>query len=168
MQCLHQKSDGTRCNCHAIIGSSFCYTHNPGGKKKRIEASRKGGKATYSRDYKKLDQIPVYDTSSALYLIGDAINRIRVARTDGTMDLKTANAVGFLAGKLLECKKQLLYEENLLKNTICRDNKVNMATFRQLMSQYNDEVIQSARAVLEGAQERYEEHKKHKSSEYLF
>lgn len=168
MKCSYQKSDDKQCGANAMNSSSFCFAHDPMMKPKHLEATKKGGEATHNRDYVQLDPIPVEDASSALYLITDTINRIRTARPDGTMDLKTANAVGFLAGKLLECKKQLLLEEDLLKKAICKDQKIDLATFRQLMQEYDREYIESMGNFIEGAEQRYEEHKRTKDPAYLF
>ncbi|MCX6812601.1 MAG: hypothetical protein NTW79_03195 [Candidatus Berkelbacteria bacterium] len=168
MKCSFQKSDGEQCKANAMVGSDFCFSHSSDSKQEHINATRKGGEATHNRDYVQLDPIPVEDASSALYLITDTINRIRTARADGTMDLKTANAIGFLSGKLLECKKQLLYEEDLLKKHICKDEKIDLVTFRQLMQEYDKEYIANMGNFIEGAQQRYEEHKRTKSSAYMF
>lgn len=124
--------------------------------------------ATERQDDTRLDPVPVDDALSTLYLLSDTINRIRTARPDGTLDLKVANSVGFLAGKLLESRKQLLFEEGLIKDSICKDKKIDTATFRKLMHEYEAEFSENTRAFILGAQQRYDEHKKHKDGAYLF
>lgn len=168
MNCKHIKSDGTTCKGFAIKDDDYCFVHSSETEQKHFEAVKKGGEATYNRDYVKLDPIPVEDALSASYLLTDAINRIRVAKSDGTFDLKTANSLGFLTSKLLECRKQLLYEEDLLKNSICKDQKIDLATFRQLMQEYNQEYIKNMGNLIEGVEQRYAEHKRTKSEAYLF
>ncbi|MEI8060781.1 MAG: hypothetical protein WCG99_00595 [Candidatus Berkelbacteria bacterium] len=170
MKCSHQKTDGKKCQSNTTTGSDFCFVHDPMMKQEHLEATKKGGQSTHSKDYIKLDPIPIEDASSALYLITDTINRIRTAKTDGTLDLKVANSIGFLSGKLLECRKQLLLEEHLIKKAICkdRDKEIDLATFRQLMQEYDREYIENMGNFIEGAQQRYEEHKKTKSNAYMF
>ncbi len=167
MQCKHIKSDGTTCKGFAVKDSNFCFFHTSETQEKHLEAAKQGGKATYNRDSVKLNPIPVEDALSTAYLITDTINRVRITKPDGTMDLKVANSIGFLSSRLLECKKLMLYEENLLKDSICKDKKVDLATFRKLMQEYDQELDDTAGAVLEDARQRYEEHKKHKEG-YLF
>ncbi len=167
MQCKYIKSDGTTCKGFAMKDSDFCFFHTSETRQKHLEAVKKGGQATYDRDSVKLDSIPVEDALSTAYLITDTINRVRVVKPDGTMDLKVANSLGFLSSKLLECKKLMLYEEDLLKNAICKDKKIDLATFRKLMQEYDQELDDTADAVLEDARQRYEEHKKQKEG-YLF
>ncbi len=168
MKCKHIKSDGTTCKSFAIKDSDFCFFHSPETKQKHLEAVKRGGEAIDSHDYTKLEPIPVEDALSASYLLSDAINRIRIANADGSFDLRTANSLGFLTSKLLECRKQLLYEEDLLKNAICKDTKIDLATFRQLMQEYDQEYIKNVGDFIKGAEERYAEHKKHKNKAYLF
>lgn len=168
MKCSHQKSDGEKCKANAMVGFDYCFSHNPETAREHSKAVQKGGEATHNRDYIQLDPIPVEDALSVSCLLTDAINRIRLAKPDGTFDLKTANAIGFLSGKLLECKKQLLHEEDLLKNRICKNQKVDLATFRQLMQEYDKEYIENMGNFIEGAEQRYEEHKRTKDPAYLF
>lgn len=168
MQCKFIKPDGTACEGFAMKDDDYCFSHSPATEQEHLEATRKGGEATQDRDYVQLDPIPVEDTFSTACLITDTLNRIRVVKPDGTMDLKVANSVGFLSSKLIECKKMMLFEENLLKENICKDNKVDLATFRRLMQEYNEEFLRDTKAFIDGAQERYEEYKKHKDKAYLF
>lgn len=168
MQCKYTKADGTACEGFAMKNDDYCFSHSPATELEHLEAVKKGGEATQERDYAKLDPIPVEDALSTACLITDTLNRIRVVRPDGTMDLRVANSVGFLSSKLLECKKLMLFEENLLKENICKDNKVDLATFRRLMNEYNAEFSQNVKAFIDGAEKRYEEHKKSKSGAYLF
>lgn len=168
MKCSHKKSDGEQCKANAMVGDSFCFSHSSNSKQEHLGATRKGGEATHNLDYVQLDPIPVDDALSVSCLLTDTINRIRLAKPDGTFDLKTANAIGFLAGKLLECKKQLLYEEDLLKNHICKDKKVDLATFRQLMQGYDKEYIKNMNNFISGVEERYAEHKRTKDPAYMF
>lgn len=160
MQCEFVKLDGNKCKSHAMVGDTFCFTHCPQNRTEHIEAATKGGKATQNKDFVQLDPMPVEDADGAIYLLEDTINRIRIARADGTMDLKTANSIGFLTGKLLECRKNALFEESILKTMICKDKKIDTMTFRQMMKEYNDDAMSYARNALEGIEERYKAFKK--------
>jgi len=168
MQCKHIKPDGTACKGFAMKSSDYCFSHNPKTKQQHLEAVKKGGEAMQERNCIKLDPIPVEDALTTAYLITDTINRIRVAKPDGTMDLRVANSVGFLSSKLLECRKQMLYEESILKDTICKEKKVDTATFRQLMSEYNDDFLQSTKEFIDGAEKRYAEYKRANGGAFNF
>jgi len=168
MQCKFIKPDGTACEGFAMKDDDYCFSHSPATEQEHLEATRKGGEATQDRDYVQLDPIPVEDALSTACLITDTLNRIRIIKPDGTIDLKIANSIGFLSSKLLECKKMMLFEENLLKETICKDNKVDTATFRKLMREYQEEYSKNVKEFIDGAEQRYAEHKKSKSGAYLF
>ena len=42
IQCKH-RNNGKSCQAYAILGSSYCFTHDPANAKKRAEARKRGG-----------------------------------------------------------------------------------------------------------------------------
>ncbi|MCR4278222.1 MAG: hypothetical protein NUV85_04420, partial [Candidatus Berkelbacteria bacterium] len=98
-----------------MVGSEFCFTHNPDTEQQRLVARKKGGKVSYYRDG--LMQAEPIDFSqykeAIVCLLADTINRVRRIRSDGSIDIKVANCIGFLVAKLLEAQKQLVLEEKV-------------------------------------------------------
>ena len=60
-----------------------------------------------------LEPIIISDSQSIELLLTDTINRVRSTQPNGAMDIRTANATGFLASKLLEAKI-LTFAEKML------------------------------------------------------
>lgn len=114
MKCKYEK-DGKKCQANPMVGSEFCFTHNPDTEKQRLAARKKGGKVSYYRDG--LMQAEPIDFSqykeAVVYLLADTINRVRRIRPDGSLDIRVANCIGFLVAKLLEAQKQLVLEEKV-------------------------------------------------------
>ena len=96
------KCEKSNCNAHAIKGSKYCFTHDPNSKEKHIEAAKKGGLAVRDIGNVKLESLSLTRPEDTVALLEDTINRVRVTRDDGTMDLKTANCIGYLVGQLLK------------------------------------------------------------------
>jgi hypothetical protein len=44
--CRAKRKDGMPCRAHHIIGSSYCFWHEPLMEERRLRASSKGGRAT--------------------------------------------------------------------------------------------------------------------------
>lgn len=84
------------CNAYAMKSSEYCFTHNPKSKKKHLESASKGGLAT-NKGIIRLEDIDINKPSQIVSLLEDTINRVRLTHDDGSMDLKTANCIGYLA-----------------------------------------------------------------------
>ncbi len=41
--CKAQRTDGSKCQAHALRGGDFCFFHDPDSRTSMIEAARKGG-----------------------------------------------------------------------------------------------------------------------------
>jgi hypothetical protein len=91
--CTAVKPDGNRCHANAVVGSQWCFFHDPASADDRIEASRRGGKknrpATLPPDTPDFTLATAQDASA---LIGRSINQL----LRGEIDPKIANAVGYL------------------------------------------------------------------------
>ena len=114
MKCKHLK-DGKQCKAEAMTGSEFCYWHDPDKKAERKEASSNGGKVSYyDKGLIKAEPIDITaDKTAIIYLLADTINRVRRVKTDGSLDVKVANSIGQLVGKMLEAQKELVIAEKL-------------------------------------------------------
>jgi len=99
MKCEFIKPDGTKCEAHAIKDSEFCYFHNPDiSDEEKREAQSNGGKTKALTLKEPLPALPLKMPDDAVLLVADTISRVRA----GTLDIRTANCLGFLADKLLK------------------------------------------------------------------
>ena len=99
MKCEFVKPDGTKCEAHAIKDSKFCYFHNPDiSDEEKREAQSNGGKTKALTLKEPLPELVLAEPADAVLLIADTISRVRA----GTLDIRTANCLGFLSDKLLK------------------------------------------------------------------
>jgi len=99
MKCEFIKPDGTKCEAHAIKDSEFCYFHNPDiSDEEKREAQSNGGKTKALTLKEPLPKLVLTTPDHAVLLIADTISRVRA----GTLDIRTANCLGFLSDKLLK------------------------------------------------------------------
>jgi len=99
MKCEFIKPDGEKCEAHAINNSDFCYFHNPDiSDEEKREAQSNGGKTKALTLKEPLPELVLTTPDHAVLLIADTISRVRA----GTLDIRTANCLGFLSDKLLK------------------------------------------------------------------
>ena len=99
MKCEFIKPDGTKCEAHAIKDSEFCYFHDPNiSDEEKREAQSNGGKTKALTLKEPLPELVLAEPEHAVLLIADTISRVRA----GTLDIRTANCLGFLSDKLLK------------------------------------------------------------------
>lgn len=99
MRCKFIKPDGQNCEAHAIKDSEFCYFHNPDiSDEEKREAQSNGGKTKALTLKEPLPDLPIAKPEDAVLLVADTIKRVRA----GTLDIRTANCLGFLSDKLLK------------------------------------------------------------------
>lgn len=134
MKCEHILKNGVNCRANAMIGSDFCFSHNPLVKKQRLDATRRGGEATIKNVQTLLEPIDLSKPDNALELIQDTINRVRKSNPDGSMEVKTANCIGFLASKMLEIHKFLID-----RVIIPKENGVSGYEQDELDSEYDED-----------------------------
>lgn len=108
MTCKHLMDNGKQCKANAMVDSKFCFTHNPKTKEQVKEAGRKGGQVSYyKKGLIKANPIDILtDSKMIIYLLADTINRVRMVQSDGSLDPKAANCIGFLTSKLLDAQKE--------------------------------------------------------------
>lgn len=103
--CLQVKPDGKRCRANALIGSSFCYSHDPHKAAERVAARRAGGVARSRKAAVSPVDTPglrLRSASDVAALLGETMNQVR----RGVLDARVANAVGHLASILLEANER--------------------------------------------------------------
>ena len=110
MKCEFIKPDGQKCEANAVKSSEFCYFHNPDiSNEEKHEAQSNGGKGKALTLAEPLPVLPLFTPDHAVMLIADTISRVRA----GTLDIRTANCLGFLSDKLLNA-----FEVSTLNNRI--------------------------------------------------
>ncbi len=107
MKCRGKTSAGSSCKANAMSASNYCFTHNPVTREQHRAATRKGGAVSPSKAVETtvLPKVELNSVQSVVDVLADAINRVRVVRPDGSMDVKSANTLGFLCGKYAEVYK---------------------------------------------------------------
>lgn len=99
MKCDYTKENGETCEAYAVKDSEFCYFHNPDiSDEDKREAQSNGGKTKALTLKEALPELALGKPSDAVLLIADTISRVRA----GTLDIRTANCLGFLSDKLLK------------------------------------------------------------------
>lgn len=111
MKCNQIKNNGEDCESPALNGGKFCYFHDPVNQEKRLEDAKKGGCQKLQRISSPLPPIKVESLKNVVDLLVETINLTR----DGTLDLKTANTIGFLSGHLIKAMELGFLEERLEK-----------------------------------------------------
>jgi hypothetical protein len=90
--------------------SDYCFTHNPKTKKERAMAVQKGGLAI-RRNYEPLPPVHIENTKNITSLLVSTINDVRA----GTIELRVANCIGYLAGHLIKAFEVSTIEERLVE-----------------------------------------------------
>ena len=120
MNCSALRDDQSTCKAYAMTGSGFCYLHNPDiSQVDKREAQARGGRGNKETPAEPLPPVTLRDTSDVISLIEKTINEVRA----GTLDVKTANCLGYLAGhfvkavEISELEKRLGEIEEAVKAT---------------------------------------------------
>lgn len=109
-KCKHRKGK-KRCKNYALTDDDYCFFHSSKKAKERAEAQRKGGKKALAekRRILKESNIQIDNTSDVVKLLNETINQVRT----GEIEVKIANAVGYLSGICLKAIEQGDIEERL-------------------------------------------------------
>jgi hypothetical protein len=109
-KCKYRKGN-RRCKNYALTGDEYCFFHSLRKAKDRAQAQRKGGKRALAG--KKLvlkeSDIQIKHTSDVVKLLNETINQVRT----GKIEVKIANAVGYLSGICLKALEQGDIEKRL-------------------------------------------------------
>lgn len=102
MRCKHAKHDGTPCGAYAIGEGQYCWLHSPdvSDDEKREAQSRggKGGAPALTALPPETGAIPL-DTPKDVQTV---IRRALQGVVSGTLDVRTANSVGYLCDRALK------------------------------------------------------------------
>lgn len=116
MICQGKTASGSSCKANAMSSSKYCFTHNPDTREQHQAATRKGGLVSpLAADTSALPARNLSTIHDVAEMLSDTINRVRVVNKDGSMAIATANAIGHLAGKLIEARKVADLESRLSK-----------------------------------------------------
>jgi hypothetical protein len=116
MICRGKTVSGSSCKANAMSSSKYRFTHNPITREEHRAATQKGG--LFSPSKADLTVLPAMNLSTVKDIadvLADTINRVRTVNKDGSMPIQTANAIGHLAGKLIEARKVADLESRLAK-----------------------------------------------------
>ena len=97
MRCNYVKPNKKQCAAYAMIGSKFCFTHNPAMKEKKMAAVIKGGKMS-KKNRSSLPAVLLSQPKDVVGLLNTTINEVR----DGSIELRIANCIGYLSGHLMK------------------------------------------------------------------
>ncbi|MSU44947.1 hypothetical protein EXS45_02095 [Candidatus Nomurabacteria bacterium] len=97
MQCKFIKQDNNQCEANALKDSELCFTHNPEVSEAKHQAVVKGGSSP-KKNYNPLPLVEISDAKSVVNLLATTVNEVR----QGTIDLRVANCIGYLAGHLIK------------------------------------------------------------------
>ena len=99
LQCNYIKSNGQKCEAHALIGGKYCYRHSPEiNVQEKKEASSRGGRNRRVKYEISLDPISLNKISDVVSLLEETINMVR----SGDIDIRVANSLGYLSGYILK------------------------------------------------------------------
>ena len=106
--CVHITANTERCRGYAVTGSRYCFAHDPAQAQKRQDAQRKGGEAGRVATLPE-SSLAVRKMSDVLELIETTINDVRAGR----LDVRVANAIGYLANVSVKVIQQTDIEARL-------------------------------------------------------
>ena len=109
-KCKYRKGK-RHCKNYALTDDNYCFFHSPKKAKQRALAQRKGGKKALAEKKRVLvgSNIQIKNTTDIITLLNETINQVRT----GAIEVKIANAVGYLSGICLKALEQGDIEERL-------------------------------------------------------
>jgi len=97
--CKQILENSNSCGSYAMNdGSGFCISHNPAARDIKELAVKKGGFAIKKQALPQLPSIEIQSKADVPRLLTTVIEEVR----HGTIDLKSANTLGYLAGILIK------------------------------------------------------------------
>jgi hypothetical protein len=107
-RCAHVHATGKPCGGFAVRGSRFCFVHAPEQAAKRDAARRRGGRAGRVATLP-ASNVSVRSLVDVVALVEETVNDVRCGR----VDVRVANAVGYLANVALKAIAQSEREARL-------------------------------------------------------
>jgi len=109
-RCTQIKRGGARCGAKALLGSSFCFFHDPAAAQARAAASKRGGEHNRAAVLPSATpDLPLNSATDAAALLAKTINQV----LRGRIHPKIANAVGYLLTVQLKAIEAGKTEERL-------------------------------------------------------
>src|SRR3989344_6187898 len=118
MKCQFIKRGNEKCQANSVIGSNFCFFHNPEMKDDKDRAVKKGGLAFKQRKQAKLKRpISVKTVKDILLLLEEVINDLR---TEDALTHQRANSIAYISSVMLKAIETNQFEERItaLENRI--------------------------------------------------
>jgi hypothetical protein len=100
--CCARNAKGEPCHAHPVIGSMFCYFHDPAISEEEKQNARANGGALSREPKPNLPAMEIKTPNDVILLIAESINEVR----QGRMSTKSANSIGFLAEHLIKAMKE--------------------------------------------------------------
>lgn len=109
MKCKHIKDNGEGCNANAM-DNGYCYLHNPDIPEEQKQLARiKGGENNLVLVGDIMPVTSIKTNKDIVDLMESVINRVK----QGTLDIRIANTIGYLAGVSQKAIKETEVEERL-------------------------------------------------------
>jgi hypothetical protein len=121
-RCAGQNKKGGACQAAPRRGSEFCFLHDPATAQDAARARRQGGK---KRCEKRPSATPANGIDMRLDTVEDVVKLLAASINQvrrGELDVKQANAVGYLAGHLLKGLQGTELEKRIAALENARDN----------------------------------------------
>ncbi len=107
--CKKILENGEQCGGYNITDSKFCFSHDPNSRDLKELAVRKGGLTVKKNSMLSLPVVQIQSKSDVPKLLTTVIAEVR----EGTIDLKAANTLGYLAGILIKAYELVNMEERI-------------------------------------------------------
>lgn len=109
MKCKHIKGNGDKCKANAM-DNGYCYLHNPDIPEEEKQLNRvKGGENNLVLVGEPIKESRVRTSEDVICLMEDVINRVK----QGSLDVRVANTIGYLAGVSQKSIREKEVEERL-------------------------------------------------------
>ena len=109
MKCKLIKENGEQCGANAMKNSDYCFTHNPEVEEEKQLARVKGGQNNALVVGEIIEEYPIRTSEDVIKLMEDTINLVK----RGTLDIRVANTIGYLAGVSQKSIKDKEVEQRL-------------------------------------------------------
>lgn len=116
-KCSQVKQNGQQCQANVIVGSEFCFFHDPTKAEERKKAQAAGGAQNRAPSLPlETPDLSLRTTQEVAQLLGQTINQVR----RGEIDPRIGNAIGYLSGVLLKAQEQgdIIKKLQMLEDTI--------------------------------------------------
>lgn len=109
MQCKHIKDSGEQCRANAM-DNGYCYLHNPDIPEEEKQLARiRGGENNGVLIGEIMGESKVRTNEDIVMLMESVINRVK----QGSLDIRVANTIGYLAGVSQKAIKEVEVEDRL-------------------------------------------------------